>query len=246
MEKYFLIDTDEMVEVEIEDEIVKFDIKFNDKMLMEVFGGFSTLEADVDLYIEYSNALKRDLIMCLLNDAHENILKAKLNKASNQKKYVDLYNELYFSDKKDFVDLLNKIENTELPDHVKDVIITNASDLYYLIPKTVFNWYIYALEKVIFDRVSNGSKINKIIDTKRLPLFNLKNSGYEISEESREDLLKFLKQLSKELDDQNSSLNLLYFNNETSLFSLYYFLIEYAQSIHAYKKIIWLMLMKKN
>lgn len=196
--------------------------------LIEMFGDFVIYEyfrlldgesEDIEKYIDY---LKQDLLVTLLYESIENI-NGYFDTVKKHKVYRQLSTEFYFESEEDFKKEVEGFWG-------KDTKYSNLFEGYYKelfnkVPRILFIWYMFAGRKLIEKTSKEGTSINKLIDPRKLPLFNFKNKKVEILNDAKTDINFFMKELyiNKKLNI-NVSVNLFAFNKVTNLFDLYVFL----------------------
>lgn len=203
--------------------------KFHDTVFNEYFRLFNRHGKlkKIEKYFEY---LEQDLLVTLLYESIENI-NGYFDTVKKHKDYSQLSEEFYFESEKSFKKEVegfwgnvNKYSN-----HFE----CYYNELFNKVPRILFVWYMFAGKKLI-EKTKEGGKINKLIDPRKLPLFNFKNNKSEILNDAKLDINFFLHKLyiNKKLNI-NVSVNLFAFNKVTNLFDLYMLLNKgYKESLN--------------
>lgn len=207
-----------VVDVEFIDEPLVFDLNINHEKMLGIFHHLLNGKFENSDYEGYCEVFKRDLIMEIIFDSTSKIIKYFDNRAAKNK-FNDLYKRIFFEDNKNFLRQLHYVTiNPEI-----DECLNSASLSYYkLIPRILFPWNIYGLSKVIEGRINNSENINRIFDSKKMPLFDIKNDVDRHTKQGIDDFNTYMKMLNVSNKQFNSSLNLLYFNKNTSLLDVFH------------------------
>ncbi|WBF57677.1 hypothetical protein HXV90_18555 [Lysinibacillus sp. JK80] len=218
MEKNVDFYLERVVDVEFKDGSVIFDLNIDHKKMLRIFHHLLNGKFEKSDYEEYCDVFKRDLIMEIIFDSTSKIIKYFDNRTTAKNKFNDLYKRIFFEDNTNFLRQLHYVTiNPEIDEYLK-----SASPSYYkLIPRILLPWNIYGLSKVIEGRINNFENINKIFDSKKIPLFDIKNDVDRHTKQGIDDYNAYMKMLNVSKKQFNSSLNLLYFNKNTSLLDVF-------------------------
>lgn len=208
-----------VVDVEFKDGPVIFDLNINHEKMLGIFHHLLNGKFENSDYEEYCKAFKRDLIMEVIFDSTSKIIKYFDSRTTAKNKFNDFYKRIFFEDNTNFSRQLHYVTiNPEI-----DEYLNSASPSYYkLIPRILFPWNIYGLSKVIESRINKSENINKIFDAKKIPLFDIQNDPDRHTKQGIDDFNAFMKMLDVSKKQFNSSLNLLYFNKNTSLLDVFH------------------------
>jgi len=204
--------------------------KFHDDVIFEYFRLFKRhgKPEKVEKYFEY---LEEDLLVTLLYESIENI-NGYFDTVKKHKVYSQLSKEFYFESEESFKREVEGFwgKGNKYSNHFESYY----KELFNKVPRILFVWYMFASKKLIEKTKERGTKINKLIDPRKLPLFNFKNNKTEILNDAKIDINFFMNELyiNKKLNI-NVSVNLFAFNKVTNLFDLYVFLNKgYKESIN--------------
>lgn len=211
--------------------------KRNTKRKIKINNQFSYSELEISFY--------SDVIMSVLNNSISNII-AYFNK-KNMGKYSKVYNEIFFSDHHTFKSAVKEyllkfeIEDSE---SIIDAINYFGFEINSKVPKILFPFYVYSLNKNYAHLSSSVKKKLEIVIEKRLSLEETE-SDYPIQVETYRnaqiDFKRFINSLMciNEYYDEakcNISLNLFLFNRYTNLYDLFESL-ELFKGSYFYKSI---------
>jgi len=210
--------SERVVDIEFKVETANFDLNINHEKMLRIFHHILNGKFEISDYIKYCESFKRDLIMEVIFDSTSKIIKY-FDSRTAKNKFNDFYKRIFFEDNTNFLKQLHYVTiNPEI-----DGYLNSASPSYYkLIPRILFPWNIYGLSKVIEYRINNSENINKIFDAKKIPLFDIQNDPDRHTKQGIDDYNAYMKMLNVSKKQFNSSLNLLYFNKNTSLLDVFH------------------------
>ncbi|MGE7111160.1 hypothetical protein [Lysinibacillus sp. NPDC047702] len=203
--------------------------KFHDAVINEYFRLFKRhgKSKKVEKYFEY---LEQDLLVTLLYESIENI-NGYFDTLKKHKVYSQLSKEFYFESEESFK---KEVESFWGKDKYSNHFESYYKELFNKVPRILFVWYMFSSKKLIEKTKKRGTKINKLIDPRKLPLFNFKNNKTEILNDAKIDINFFMNKLYLNKLNINVSVNLFAFNKFTNLFDLYLFLNKSYKSLNIY------------
>lgn len=202
---------------------------FHDDVIYEYFDMLNEGETEeIEKLFEY---LEQDLLVTLLYESIENI-NGYFNTVKKHKVYSQLSKEFYFESEESFKKEVESFwgKGNKYSNHFEGYY----KELFNKVPRILFFWYMFSSKNLMEKNYKRGTKINKLIDPRKLPLFNFKNNKTKILNDAKIDINFFMNELYINKLNINVSVNLFAFNKVTNLFDLYVFLNKSYKSLNKY------------